>query len=112
MSAGYQPGRGDVIWLDFDPQVGHEQKGTRPALVVSPASYNGRVGLALVCPITSQQKNYPFEVQIPKGLKCQGVVLSDQVKSVDWRGRKARFIDKLPQTVIIAVLQKLQQLLK
>src|SRR5437762_13948374 len=81
----YVPERGDAVWLTLDPQAGHEQAGRRPALVLSPAAYNGRVGLALCCPITNQAKGYPFEVALPDGLAVSGVVLADQVKSLDWR---------------------------
>src|SRR4029078_6959052 len=91
MPAAYVPGRGDLIWLELTPQAGHEQAGTRPALVLSPVEYNRKVGLALVCPITSHIKGYPFEVPLPAGLKVSGAVLADQVKSLDWRVRKARF---------------------
>ena len=83
------PARGDVVWITLDPQSGHEQAGRRPALVLSPAAYNGRVGLALLCPITGQAKGYPFEVGVPDGLAVTGAVLSDQVKCLDWRTRKA-----------------------
>ena len=88
----YVPERGDAVWLDFTPQVGHEQAGRRPALVLSTAAYNGRVGLAVVCPITSQTKGFPFEVALPAGLSIRGVVLSDQARSLDWRGRQATFL--------------------
>ncbi|MBI1294218.1 endoribonuclease MazF [bacterium] len=107
----YTPERGDAVWLSFNPQAGHEQAGHRPALVLSPAAYNGRVGLAIFCPITSQIKGYPFEVLIPDGLGVSGAVLSDQVKSLDWRARKAQLICKLPDDVIEQVLQKLATLL-
>lgn len=107
----YTPERGDAVWLSFNPQAGHEQVGHRPALVLSPAAYNGRVGLAIFCPITSQIKGYPFEVLIPDGLGVSGAVLSDQVKSLDWRARKAQFICKLPDDVVEQVLQKLATLL-
>ena len=99
------------MWLQFAPQTGHEQAGRRPALVLSPAAYNSRVGLAILCPITSQSKGYPFEVELPESRKLSGVVLSDQVKSVDWRARKADFVVKLPDPVVREVLQKLQTLL-
>jgi mRNA interferase MazF len=79
--------------------------------VISPASYNGKVGLAILCPITSHVKGYPFEVSIPSGLEVGGVVLSDQVKSLDWRARKATFICKLPHTATLEVLDKLETLL-
>ena len=83
MAARHAPDRGDIVWVDFDPQAGHEQAGRRPALIVSPQSYNQKVGLALLCPITNQRKGYPFEVPLPKGLTVAGVVLADQVKSMD-----------------------------
>jgi mRNA interferase MazF len=91
----YVPARSDVVWITFNPQAGHEQAGRRPALVLSPSSYNRKVGLAILCPITSQVKGYPFEVAIGSGSKLGGVILSDQVKSLDWRIRKAEFICKL-----------------
>jgi len=107
VNEAYVPERGDVVWIHLNPQAGHEQAGRRPALVISPASYNGRVGLALFCPVTSQVKGYPFEVAIPAGLPASGVVLSDQVKSLDWRARKADFLARLPDPVVHEVLQKL-----
>ena len=90
MDPNYVPDRGDVVWINFSPQVGHEQYGSRPALIISPASYNGKVGLSLLCPITNQIKGYPFEVGIPSGHEVEGVILSDQVKSLDWRKRRAK----------------------
>lgn len=111
MPRRYTPGRGDVVWLTFHPQAGHEQAGRRPALVLSPASYNRKVGLALFCPITSQVKGYPFEVPIPRGLEVAGVVLSDQVKSLDWRARAAQFICRLPASATAEALEKLGTLL-
>ncbi len=106
----YVPERGDAVWLDFNPQSGHEQAGRRPALVISPKSYNQKVGLALFCPITNQVKGYPFEVGIPKGSKIKGVVLSDQIKSLDWRARNAARISTLPASVMEDVLNKLKTL--
>ena len=105
------PERGDVVWLTFTPQAGHQQAGRRPALVLSPRSYNGKVGLALVCPVTSQVKGYPFEVALPTGLPVQGVVLADQVKSLDWKARQAEFAARLPADPLAAVLAKLATLL-
>lgn len=102
----YVPGRGDVVWLSFDPQAGHEQSGRRPAVVVSPASYNGKTHLAVCCPITSKAKGYPFEVPLPDGLPIRGVVLSDQLKSLDWHARDAEFIAALPQPVLLEILKK------
>lgn len=110
-TARYSPARGDVVWLTFSPQAGHEQVGRRPALVLSPSSYNRKVGLAILCPITSQVKGYPFEVVIPSGSKLGGVILADQVKSLDWRIRKAEFICKLPHETVGEVLDKLGTLL-
>jgi mRNA interferase MazF len=106
----YVPDRGDAIWVTLDPQAGHEQAGRRPALVLSPASYNGTVGLALACPITNQAKGYPFEVPLPAGLKATGVVLADQIKCLDWRARKARRIDSVPQQVVDGVIARLSKL--
>lgn len=111
MARRYVPARGDAVWITLNPQAGHEQAGRRPALVVSPASYNGKVGLAVFCPITSQVKGYPFEVTIPSGLKVGGVVLSDQVKSLDWRMRRAEFICKVPRETLSEVIDKLEVLL-
>lgn len=105
------PGRGDVVWITLAPQAGHEQAGRRPAIVLSPAAYNAKVGLALMCPITSRIKGYPFEVTIPAGLPVAGVVLSDQVKSLDWRVRRAELICAIPRPVVAEVLQKLGALL-
>ena len=112
MARRYVPTRGDVIGITLNPQAGHEQAGRRPALVLSPSSYNGKVGLAILCPVTSQMKGYPFEVTIPPGSKLDGVVLADQVKNLDWRVRKAEFICKLPRETISEVLDKLAALLQ
>lgn len=111
MPRRYVPQRGDIVWLSFHPQAGHEQAGRRPALVLSPAVYNAKVGLALFCPITSRVKGYPFEVVIPSGLAVSGVVLSDQVKSLDWRARRAEFAGQLPEVHVLEVLDKLGTLL-
>jgi len=107
----YHPERGDIIWLTFNPQAGHEQAGRRPALVLSPESYNAKVGLAILCPITTNVKGYPFEVVIPEGLEAKGAILSDQVKSLDWKVRGAEFFCKLPEATVNEVLQKLNTLL-
>lgn len=109
--AEYVPEPGEVVWIDFDPQAGHEQAGRRPALVLSASAYNGRVGLALLCPITNHAKGYPFEVALPPGMGVSGVVLSDQIKSLDWRRRKAARICAAPQSVLAQVLARLQTLL-
>lgn len=107
----YVPERGDVIWLDFDPQAGHEQAKRRPAVVLSPAAYNGRTSLALCCRVTSQVKGYPFEVAIPAGGRVQGVVLADQVRSLDWRARRAAYLDVLPAPLVAQVLARARALL-
>jgi mRNA interferase MazF len=111
-SKKYFPGSGDAVWLNFSPKAGHEQSGGRPAVVVSPRSYNTKVGLGLFCPITSQIKGYPFEVLIPAGLSISGVVLSDQIKSLDWRVRDAQFICTLSESTMREILKKLNTLLK
>lgn len=107
----YVPDRGDAVWINSNPQAGHEQAGRRPAIVLSPSSYNRKVGLAIFCPITSQIKGYPFEVVIPAGLKLTGAMLSDQVKNLDWKVRDTELIVRLPSSVIDEVLKKLKTLL-
>ena len=109
--AVYVPDRGDLIKIDFDPGTGHEQVGWRPALVLSPASYNRPTGLAIVVPVTSKQKGYPFEVALPAGLKATGVILSDAVKNVDWRARNATYLGPATPTVLAAVQERLGLLL-
>jgi mRNA interferase MazF len=111
MGAPYVPERGDIVWLQFDPQAGHEQAGHRPALVLSPATYNGRRSMMLCCPITSQVKGYPFEVGIT-GLNAQGVVLADQIKCLDWRVRRAKKKGKASPQVVRETLNKLSTLLE
>ena len=105
------PERGALIWLTFTPQSGREQAGRRPALVVSPSAYNSKVGLALVCPITGKVKGYPFEVPLPDGVPVQGVVLADQLRSLDWRSRQADIIGTAPMAVLERVLQLVGTLL-
>lgn len=105
------PDRGDIIWISMNPQAGHEQSGRRPALVVSRASYNGKVGLAILCPVTDQVKGYPFEVAIPAGLPVAGVILADQVKSLDWQARQAELACKVPQETVLEVIQRLGTLI-
>ena len=108
--APYAPDRGDLVWLNFDPQAGHEQRGRRPALTLSPRAYNALVGLAIFCPITNQQKNYPYEVPLPSKGKVTGVVLADQVRSLDWRARDAQFVTRAPDKAVDEVLAKLRTL--
>ena len=107
----YTPERGDVVWLNFTPQSGHEQAGRRPAIVISPAAYNKKVGLALFCPITSQVKGYPFEVALPKNSKISGVILADQIKSLDWKAREVKFIEKTSKEIVTNLLNKLRTLI-
>ena len=111
MTQLYVPRRGDAVWISLNPRAGHEQAGRRPAIVLSPEAYNGRVGLAILCPVTNTVRGYPFEVAIPPGLDITGVILSDQVKSLDWRVRRAEFIATLPNDTIIEALQKIGALL-
>ena len=111
MAGGFVPDRGDLVWLQFDPRAGHEQAGRRPALVLSPGAYNAASGLALLCPITSRIKGYPFEVLLPSDCPVQGVVLADQLKSLDWRIRRARLIGPAPAAVIDEALAKAHSLL-
>ena len=110
--AKWVPDRGDVVWLHFSPQRGHEQAGRRPALVISPRSYNQRVGLALFCPITSKIKSYPFEVLLPEGLDVAGAILSDQIKSLDWRARQASQVGKVPVEVMDEVRARILPLIE
>lgn len=109
---GYVPDRGETIWLVFDLQAGHEPAGRRPALVLSPRGYNARVGLALVCPITTQVKGYPFEVALPPRSEVRGAVLADQVKSLDWRIRRATKLGTVPARILEEVVQKVELLLR
>ena len=108
---GYVPQRGDVVWITLNPQSGHEQAGRRPAMVLSPGIYNEKVELAILCPVTNQIKGYPFEVLMPDGLPVGGVILADQIKSLDWRVRDAEWICTLPPRLVVEVLQKLGTLL-
>jgi len=110
-SRAYVPQCGDAVWITLNPQAGREQAGRRPAVVLSPQNYNGRTGLAILCPITNRIKGYPFEVLIPAGMSVAGAVLSDQVKSLDWRARNAELICALPTETISEVLEKLLTLL-
>jgi mRNA interferase MazF len=108
---GYVPDAGDLVWLTFHPQAGREQSGRRPALVLSPASYNRKSELALVCPVTSKVKSYPFEVALPPGLPVSGMILADQLKSLDWSERRAEFIANAGRDLLEDVLGRLAPLL-
>jgi mRNA interferase MazF len=102
----YIPRCGDAVWITLNPQAGHEQAGRRPAVVLSPKSYNSKTGLAIFCPVTRQVKGYPFEVLLPEGMPLSGAILADQVKSLEWRVRNAELICTLPDDIISEVLQK------
>ena len=108
----YLPEAGDLVWLDFTPQAGREQAGRRPALVLSPRAYNAKTSLAIVCPITSQVKGFPFEVALPTGGKIGGVILSDHVKNLDWRQRRTMKAGKVQAAVLRAVRERLAALLE
>lgn len=112
MAQAYCPERGDVVWVSFSPQSGHEQAGDRPALVLSPKLYNQKSGLAILCPITAHEKEYPFEVKIPSGHKVTGAVLADHLKSLDWKARHTRFYCKLPPSAVSEVIDKIAALLQ
>ena len=107
----YIPKAGDIVWINMNPQIGHEQAGRRPALVLSPEIYNCKTGLTVLCPVTNQKKGYPFEVEIPGRFNVTGVILSDQIKSLDWKSRKAEFICSVDDDVIDEVLAKISALL-
>jgi mRNA interferase MazF len=106
------PDAGDLIWLDFTPQAGREQAGRRPAVVLSPRSYNEKTSLAVVCPVTSRAKGYPFEVPVPPGLRIGGVILSDHLKNLDWRQRQAQKAGKIPRSVLEQVRDRIAALLQ
>ena len=112
VEAPYVPDRGQIVWLAISPQAGHEQAGHRPALVLSPQSYNEKTGMGLFCPITSRVKGYPFEVALPAAGSVTGVVLSDQIGSLDWRARRARFAAQAPPHTVSEVREKLAVLLE
>ncbi len=111
MVSRYIPEEGDIVWLEFDPQAGHEQAGHRPAVVLSRKAYNQKTGLAIFCPITSRIKGYPFEVNVD-GKRISGAVLSDQVKSLDWKARRAKLIEKLDDEALAEVVAKLSSIIR
>ncbi|PIZ62164.1 MAG: mRNA-degrading endonuclease [Candidatus Marinimicrobia bacterium CG_4_10_14_0_2_um_filter_48_9] len=111
MVGTYVPDQGDLVWLDFSPQRGHEQAGHRPALVLSSQDYNKLTNLLLCCPITSQIKGYPFEVPLPENAIIHGVILADQIKSFDWSKRGIQFIQKSPQSILFSTLEKIHTLI-
>jgi mRNA interferase MazF len=111
VAKGYVPDRGDVVRVNFSPQEGHEQGGTRPALVLSPREYNGKTGMLLGCPITNKAKGYSTEEPIPEGLEVTGVILSNHLRSLDWRARRVKYICTLPADVVGGALGRLLALL-
>ena len=111
MSILLTPRRGDVVWLDFTPQAGHEQTGRRPALILSPEAYNRKTGLAVACPITSHAKGYPFEVALPTGRPVSGVVVADHVRNIDWRARRAERAGRVDHAILGEVCDRLAALL-
>jgi mRNA interferase MazF len=111
VARAYVPDAGDFVWLTFDPQAGLEQRGRRPALILSPRTYNTKARLAIACPITSHVKGYPFEVALPAGGKITGVVLADHVKNLDWQARQATFEAKAPADIVTEVRERLRVLL-
>ena len=112
VARAYVPEAGDLVWLTFDPQAGHEQRGRRPALILSPRVYNAKARLAVACPITSHVKGYPFEVAIPQAGRITGVVLADHVKHLDWEARRVVFEAKAPADVLTEVRERLRALLE
>jgi mRNA interferase MazF len=112
VNADFIPDRGDLVWISFMPQAGHEQSGRRPALVLSPRAYNSKTSLCLACPITSQIKGYPFEVSVPAGKKIEGVILADQVRSLDWSARQAEFAENIPAATVDEVIRKIKLILE
>jgi mRNA interferase MazF len=111
VSAAYVPEAGDFVWMTFDPQAGREQAGRRPALILSPRSYNAKSSLAIVCPITTQVKGYPFEVVVPPDNRAIGAILADHVKSLDWKARRAEKMGLCPDEVLDEVRARLAPLL-
>jgi mRNA interferase MazF len=111
VAKSYVPDAGDLVWLTFDPQAGHEQRGRRPALIVSPRAYNAKARLAVACPITSHVKGYPFEVALPAGARIAGAVLADHVKNLDWQARRVVFEAKASDDVLTEVRERLRALL-
>ncbi len=108
----YVPDRGDVIWIHLDPQAGREQAGHRPALVLSPQSFNRKLNVVFCCPITSRAKRFEFEIPLPDGLDVKGVILSHHMKSLDWRVRNARYMTRVPDDIVDDVLLRLVSILK
>ena len=111
VARAYVPDAGDLVWLTFDPRAGHERRGRRPALILSPRAYNAKARLAIACPITSHVKGYPFEVMLPPGGKISGVILADHVKNLDWQARRVVFAARVPVDIVVDVRERLRVLL-
>ncbi|QTQ12606.1 endoribonuclease MazF [Treponema parvum] len=111
VNSNYVPEKGDLVWLDFDPQTGHEQKGRRPAICISHKSYNQKIGLALFCPITSRIKGYPFEIVLNQH-SINGCILSDQIKNLNWKQRNCDFIEKAADEEIDSVVQNIKLMIE
>lgn len=112
MSKNYLPERGDLVWIDFDPQIGREQAGRRPAVVLSPGFYNSKSTLAWICPITSKAKGYPFEVPLPKSGAIQGVALTDQLRSLDYQKRRIEFAGRISPDLCDEIRARARRLLE
>jgi mRNA interferase MazF len=111
VTRAYVPDAGDLVWLTFDPQAGHEQRGRRPALILSPRLYNAKTRLAIACPVTNHVKGYPFEVPLPRNGTIGGVVLADHVKNLDWQARRVQFAERAPSEIVTDVRERLRVLL-
>ena len=111
VARAYVPDAGDLVWLTFDPQAGHDQRGRRPALILSPRSYNAKAGLVIACPITNHAKGYPFEVALPSAGAVTGVILADHMKNLDWRARRVVFAAKASAEVVTEVGERLRVLI-
>jgi len=107
----YVPQKGDVVWVNLDPAAGHEQKGRRPALVISAIKYNAASGMCLVCPITSVVKTYPFIIELEEKQKTKGAILCDQIKSIDWRARKVTYVEKINKKILENILERISLLI-
>jgi mRNA interferase MazF len=112
VSGRFVPDRGDVVWIDFDPQSGREQAGLRPALILTPAAFNKSTDLAIACPVTPRVRGIPSETRVPEGLPVHGVILTQHVRSLDWRSRRARFACRVPTTIVDDVVMKVRTLIE
>jgi mRNA interferase MazF len=111
-SGDYCPEAGDLVWIDLNPTLGHEQSGHRPAIVLTPRQYNARSGSCIICPITSRARGYPFEVAIPDGQPVSGIILVDQIRSVSWEDRYVKIAGAVPVKLLDEVRERLAALLQ